>query len=1311
MSPPNRYAQFHETWLGMAQPSEGLVFSAPVLSDAQIMNQRDRAARRAALNAALNHKNQLHDLRLLLQGLLGYTDKRLEDAPPLSFTPGEGRQTLRPTHRLIHTPRKGDPIQIPIWWLGPDLDTDLDMDKPEEITGPWRASPNTKMTRLLWGLHQPIGLLINGHAARLFYAPAHEALGWIEFRFADMADTGGAPLLDAFTALLSPSRALSQDDDSLLQLMRQSRQRQADITEELAQQVRDAIERLLDGFDRADATDPLRHFEHALRQGDAYPGALTVLLRLVFLLYAEDRELLPVEHPIYQGAYSVLGLYARLIDDAGRHPDEMGQRFGAWSQLINIFRAVYHGGRYPGRPPLIMPAREGELFHPDAHAWLEGRAPLQAHSKRERLTPPRIPDDAILFILERLLILRGQRLSYKTLSVEQLGGVYEQLMGFSVQRLSHPARRLKASGAWITAPEVQAIPAGQRAKWLRDEYALSGPQSRAAAAACEGHSDEAALLDALSPYADKGKPRGAGELVVQPGKERRRTSSHYTPPSLSGPIVARALEPILNALGPNPTAEQLLSLKICDPAMGSGAFLVESCRALAKHVVIAWAREGVAVDEQPELKARREVARRCLYGVDKNKLAVTLARLSLWLETFSRELPFTFLDHALRHGDSLMGLTTAQIAAMHWAPKAKPKPKKEDGEQLDLLSTALAQATAEARAQRQELAALPPNTRYDELRRRLDDANTTIHTMQHFADAVIAAFLGEAKAGAREKAVKALLGEAEKVLVGNENSAARFKARAQQLREAEAPFHWPLAFPEVFGEGGFDVIVGNPPFLGGKRISSTFGDAYRDWLAALHVEANQNADIAAHFFRRADTLLKPSGAAGLIATNTIAQGDTRASGLGYLIAQKPARLIYDAVESRPWPGDAAVTVSTVHFAKGAAAHHVGALRLNEVEVKAIDSYLKPQAERAPAVALRANENLAFVGAYVLGMGFTLTPEERAALVARDPRNAERTFPYLGGREINSSPTQDFDRYVISFGEMSLEQAAAWPDLLAIVEEKVKPEREKAAVSARKAPWWLFWRPKIDLLTALQPLKRCLVTARVTKHLVFAWQPADRIFSDQLYVFPREEDALFAALQSRIHEPWARHFSSQMKTDLRYSPTDCLANFPFPRPEDEARAMLSEAGRALYEARAAHMITVNEGLTQTYNRLKDMADTTPEIEALRRLHEALDIAVLRAYGWDDLIEAVPPYGAEAGDFEAKVMDALFKLNAARAQEEAQAAQPPPPSPAPKLKANAPGAPPAPKRGRPKKQPEPGTPQEANQAVQSEIPFSPPTPRPV
>ena len=464
------------------------------------------------------------------------------------------------------------------------------------------------------------------------------------------------------------------------------------------------------------------------------------------------------------------------------------------------------------------------------------------------------------------------------------------------------------------------------------------------------------------------------------------------------------------------------------------------------------------------------------------------------------------------------------------------------------------------------------------------------------------------------------------------------------------PLHWPLAFPRCApandGEvRGFDAFVGNPPFAGKNNLIAQRGRAYLDWLKHLHPGSHGNADYAAHFFRRADALLGPSGGTiGFVATNTIGQGDTRSTGLAALV--EAGAEIYDATEHLEWPGVANVTVSVVHLARGDAIPPEGLERMLDGEpVTHIDSRLRPRIERPDPHPLPGTRGRAFIGTYVLGRGFVLTPEQRDALVASDPRNANHIKDYIGGKELNRSPTQAASRCVIDFGELPLGEAEQFPELLDILRREVKPQRDALADNPdgrrRKAHWWQHGRVTPSLQAALAPLSRCLVTSLVSKHLMFAFQPAQRLFSHKLCVFPLDGDADFAVLQSRIHAIWARLLSSTMRNaGLNYSPSDCFDTFAWP----ETNTRLASVGRALDDARRSAMLDAGIGLTQIYNRLVDPACNEPVIVRLRALHVDVDKAVLAAYGWAEL--DVPAYCEADPVFEEAVIDRLYALNAAR-----------------------------------------------------------------
>ncbi len=457
-------------------------------------------------------------------------------------------------------------------------------------------------------------------------------------------------------------------------------------------------------------------------------------------------------------------------------------------------------------------------------------------------------------------------------------------------------------------------------------------------------------------------------------------------------------------------------------------------------------------------------------------------------------------------------------------------------------------------------------------------------------------------------------------------------------------FHWPLEFPEVFQEPRPDApggtrdprpmrlcaFVGNPPFLGGKRISTDHGELYAAWLEQLH-GATKNTDLAAHFFRRAAALLGRRGTVGPIATNTIAQGDTRRSGLRPLVEAGGA-IIYHAVRSVPWPGDAAVHVAVVHLALGMSpGDGVPPPRLDGVPVGHINSHLRAMPERPDPRPLGASRDLCFIGCFLRGDGFVLTDGEARALLAGDPAVGEVLRPFLGGEEVNSSPSHSPHRHVIDFGERGLEEAGRWPALLSIVRSRVKPARERlkgtGIDAGHRARWWQFANTRPEL-PAQDRAARAVPRRGAGDEAPVLRLPARG--PDVLRtscVCSRSTIMRASPSSSRAHESWARLLSSTMGEGLRHAPSDCVETFPFPRPDHLAEGGRPEAaGERLYAARARWMLASRLGLTETYNLIQDPRCKEPSIVELRGLHEEMDRAVLAAYGFDGV--EVPPYAEPA-----------------------------------------------------------------------------------
>ncbi len=278
-------------------------------------------------------------------------------------------------------------------------------------------------------------------------------------------------------------------------------------------------------------------------------------------------------------------------------------------------------------------------------------------------------------------------------------------------------------------------------------------------------------------------------------------------------------------------------------------------------------------------------------------MAVDLAKLSLWLATLAKDHPFTFLDHSLRAGDSLVGLSKKQIAAFHWAEKL-PSPArgrgaatKSPGEGGGVFSFGdpIAEAIRLATDFRQRILAARDEVPYEHLRQQLDMADEALDVVRFVGDLVIAAYFSADKDKAREERLRELALRLVKYLGpgGKMEDRQPLADAVRQLRSGDrpvTPFHWEIEFPEVFGREnpGFDAIVGNPPFAGGRNLTEGYGDQYAAWLRLMQEDVSGNADLVAHFYRRSFSLLRSSGTFGLIATNTIAQGDTRHSGLRWI---------------------------------------------------------------------------------------------------------------------------------------------------------------------------------------------------------------------------------------------------------------------------------------------------------------------------------------------------------------------------------------------------------------------------------------------
>ncbi|GGV41958.1 hypothetical protein GCM10010495_69490 [Kitasatospora herbaricolor] len=1061
-------------------------------------------------------------------------------------------------------------------------------------------------------------------------------------------------LLGARCAAIAPKDRDGKNTDSLAALFTRTAADTTTVTKTLGLQVRAAVELLVAELSRLDRE------ANGTVLGDVAPrtvyrGALTVMMRIVFLLYAEEQALLPADDELYADSYSVTKLYARLDQDDEAIADRWQ---AAWPALLATFRAIHGGARHPD---MWIPAYGGSLFDPQRFPWLEQL---------------KVTDRVVFAMLDALIKLKRisstgkvtstERLSYKGLDVEQIGHVYEGLLEYSAVRLEAPHLGLKGKAGiaakladletWHATGRLQAEVtkvAGLTDKQFTTALAIE-PNGEAVGkldAACDNNPELAARV---RPFYGLLRPdlredpvvHPKGTVIVTQVGDRRDTGTHYTPRILAEEIVLHTLDPLCFSPGsadgiPRPAhgtqpaewkvrpASELLALKILDPAMGSGAFLVSACRYLSERVVEAWDRDGLPeavaarLGEQSEdhdallLEARRMVADRCLYGVDIDEMAVELAKLSLWLVTLAKGRPFNFVDHALRCGDSLIGcLTTDQIETFHLAPN-EGRLKLRLTDEIDKVIGPLLSQAAELRRDIEEHEVFDIRDARAKAA-KLAEAESLTNQLRLAADAVVAAKLSTAatKSDDAYNDRLAFIAELiEKALLGDTEAATNARAivddwllgpsggpRTSSLR----PLHWPLEFPEIVadpvrGNRRFDAVVGNPPFSGGVQTSARIGKDALTYITQVIAQGHGSggrADLCTYFLLR-NLELAPNRRTGIIATNTIAQTDSREVGLDRILSQ--GWKIGRAVKSMAWPGEAGVYVSLLWV--GAIDSAEKSILEGKVTHGISSNLTTPSRVVGDPKKLASSLGTSSVGCQITGTGFNLDAAGRQSLIDLNKENESRIFPLLNSDDINNRADLSAPRWVIDFGTMNLEDALKFPDLIAKIEEFSRPDRPA---------WWRFHRPRPELRKSIAEHNRVLVIGLHSKYGLPVIVPNNQVFSHALCVFyTADTAAMLALLTSTWHfNWWTVKGGSTMKSDPRYTPSDGFDTFPQPELTSRIRAAGEELNT--YRRHVQLTRTPQLGMTDLYNLVHNPANQDADIQRLREIHIEIDEAVAESY---------------------------------------------------------------------------------------------------
>ena len=1094
------------------------------------------------------------------------------------------------------------------------------LDKRPE-TGGTRLSPHALVQEYLNNTEHLYGLVSNGRFLRLLRdATRLSRLSYLEFDLEQIMEEGLYVEFALLYRTLHASRMPEKMDagpDSHIEFYHQEAIASGSrIRERLSVAVESSIRELANGLLLHPQNETLRQLvlDNKIDPNDYYLHTLRLVYRMLFLLVIEERKLIYAEkrdedlnkkRSIYYDYYSI----QRLTKLAEKMTYIDPRKTDLWHSLLTTF-SLFEYDTY-GKKLGIAPLGSG-LFAPSALGIVNDQM---------------LDNQCLIKVIQYLVTFQNEnhqtvRVNYADLDVEEFGSIYEGLL------------------------EYQPV------------------------------------------FTDN---MGQPIFSFVKGNERSKSGSHYTPEELVKPLITHSLDYLIadKLKMANPEAE-LLSLKICDVACGSGHILLSAARRVGFELARYRSKEDQPTPTAMRA-ATRDVIRNCIYGVDLNPLAVELCKVALWLEAHQPGEPLNFLDHHIKCGDAIVGLAHREELENGIADEAfktlpgddktlakilrdqnvrERKARNDEGQQLkaDFEKTtndSVHEAMAEYKSFMQQ-----PETTPEEIERKarayrrfMDGKGYSF--LKAMADTQVAQFF----ISKTEKNKDQLLTDAEfrLILTGHQGWQDRRMAMATAVAQQKHFFHWFLEFPEVFNEGGgFDCILGNPPFLGGQKLTGSFGDNYLEFIK-YNFSPIGAVYLVTYFFRRIFGIIKTGGFQSLISTNTIAQGKAREDGLDIIVNQGGS--INHAIKSMKWPGEAAVEVALVTITKQ---RWKGKFVLASKEVKTITPYLDDAETLGNPYLLKRNEGKSFQGSIVLGKGFVLEPNEAQALIAKDPKNNDVLFPYLNGDDLNNNPDQSPSRWVINFSDWTEEKAREYPDCFEIIERLVKPERQRWTIDkngneifgeyALRKPlpekWWIYGEKRPALYQSISNMKKIMVISRISKYLIIDICSSERVFTDSIFVLS-EFVSKFGVIQSTLHSEWAQKNSSTMGDGLRYSGSGSFETFPFPQYiSSNQEQQLEQIGEAYYEFRRQLMLKMQLGLTKTYNafhareitnltgfeNLSGLDKKTIEkkygkevwnlwnhlqktegtcsleeaiagIIELRRLHVLMDEAVLEAYGWD------------------------------------------------------------------------------------------------
>jgi len=719
------------------------------------------------------------------------------------------------------------------------------------------------------------------------------------------------------------------------------------------------------------------------------------------------------------------------------------------------------------------------------------------------------------------------------------------------------------------------------------------------------------------------------------GSERSSSGSHYTPDELVQPLIKNSLDYIISdKLKEQNQEEALLSITVCDVACGSGHILLNAARRIATELAIVRTEE-----EQPSpsafRQATRDVIRHSIYGVDLNPLAVELCKVALWLEAHNPNEPLNFLDHHIKCGNAIVGLAHRDELENGIADEAfKPVPgddkeiakaflaqnkleRKERKAKEIQLHTEFKETTAanvqEAMAEYKVFKKMPEGSPKEIAKKQmaykkfLDGKGYSF--IKTLCDTQVAQFYIAKTEANKDRLITD--NDFRQILNGYKGWQGQSTAKAMAIALDKRFFHWFLEFPEIFTNGGFSCILGNPPYLGGTKISTSYGNSIMNFLYKNFDECKDRCDLVAYFIRRNFEITVDNGYNSIITTDAIKSGDTLKGGLLFL--NKMISIIF-AIPTMPWPGKAATNVTLLSINKNSSWNKSRLLDNNYVDFIAPNLtpdtfFSEPNTLLTPITSS--------LGIKTYGDGFILKNEVAKKLSSVDANNYQVINKWIDGDDLNSSPKLWNGDFVINVNHIESEEELEnkYPSIYSFLKENVKPYRDKLKDEKEwelkfKKFWWIHADKRIQFFDDFRKNKSCYLMSRAAKYLNLSKIQEFVNFSDNIvgYLIP---NSMILVMQSTFHMEWSWYNSKKTGgSTLRYSTKRCLETFPFPKNIDLYENNIIDK-YFLYRNELLSRRTI--GLTDLFNLFhnRDLSNDTDLIN-LRKVFTEIDHYLLKIY---------------------------------------------------------------------------------------------------